>query len=340
MSSESDISSTIGAMFIGMIVGSALWGVSCIQAWYYFDSYRNDSPLQRYVVMAAWASDTIHQILITHVVYYYSISNFSDASNLNHVVWSVYVEVLMNAITGLLVQCFFANRNMAIPKKLHPYHLHRSLDHGRVCQLPYCIQGLAQQLDTYDKLHQLKDLSMSINVLAAVGDIAISVAICTMLSASKTGFAWSNHVINRLILFSINTGSLTSICAVGSLIFILALPNTFAYFAFYFIIGRFYVNSLLATLNARKRLLRGSSDRGPSNGDSHSLQDRSAVTGLRALGPTNNRGATTQIQVQIETIRDLDRESDNGETRSHSNSLVESRKTTFCLESHVLTTII
>ena len=40
------------------------------------------------------------------------------------------------------------------------------------------------------------------------------------------------------MIFSVNTGLLTSICACMSLITILALPNTFVYITFFFVIGR------------------------------------------------------------------------------------------------------
>jgi len=51
-----------------------------------------------------------------------------------------------------------------------------------------------------------------------------------------------------------NTGLLTSICAVASLVSITAAPNTFYYIGFFFCIGRLYCNSLLAALNVRKNI--------------------------------------------------------------------------------------
>ncbi|KAK7468478.1 hypothetical protein VKT23_002987 [Stygiomarasmius scandens] len=84
------------------------------------------------------------------------------------------------------------------------------------------------------------------------------------------------------MLFSINTGMVTSLCACCSLLFILVLDERrLVYICFYFIIGRLYSNSLLATLNARQRI-RGDS---PDNDDNdpfslpitftHSLTQRS-----------------------------------------------------------------
>lgn len=120
--------------------------------------------------------------------------------------------------------------------------------------ITYVIMGA--NLPTYTLLGDLKPLSMSVNVLAAAGDVAITIAIVVFLESAKSGFTWSNNIINRLMLFSINTGLLTSLCACMSLLFvrsscslrasrvlnadpqILTLPNTLAYFAFYFMIGR------------------------------------------------------------------------------------------------------
>lgn len=73
-------------------------------------------------------------------------------------------------------------------------------------------------MTTFVELGSLKPLSMSVNALAAAGDVLIAVFLCTLLQQSRTGFRRSDTMINKLILFSINTGLLTSICAVMSLI--------------------------------------------------------------------------------------------------------------------------
>ncbi|KAJ8514860.1 hypothetical protein ONZ45_g7648 [Pleurotus djamor] len=64
----------------------------------------------------------------------------------------------------------------------------------------------------------------------------------------------SDTMISRLIVFTVNTGLFTSICACASLVSILVWGNTLIYVAFYFSLGRLYSNSLLATLNARQEI--------------------------------------------------------------------------------------
>lgn len=74
------------------------------------------------------------------------------------------------------------------------------------------------QLTLFTQVPQLKPLSMSVNAVAAAGDVLITVFLCSFLQRSRTGFHQSDNLINRLMLFSINTGLLTSICAVMSLV--------------------------------------------------------------------------------------------------------------------------
>ncbi|PBK63254.1 hypothetical protein ARMSODRAFT_1088781 [Armillaria solidipes] len=263
--------STFGALYVGMVVSAALWGVSCVQTWYYFNNYRRDILVLRCGVFACWLSDTIHQCLITHVLYSYTISHFGGTDYLEKIVWSLYAEIIFNGVTGFLVQSFFTYRIWTSCNQLKTSSLLVLAELGT--SVAYMIQG--GHLPTFVELKELKPPSMSINVIAAAGDVAISAAIFTFLNGAKSGFAWSNHIINRLI-FSINTGLLTSIRACCSLISILSLPNTLVYFAFYYTSKSpeifesaqivklppfhsraihdplaVYSNSLLATLNAR-----------------------------------------------------------------------------------------
>lgn len=100
---------------------------------------------------------------------------------------------------------------------------------------------------------------MLVNALGAVVDVLIAASLCTLLQRSRTGFKKSDSMISKLMLFTVNTGLLTSIFAVLSLATFLAYPNTLIYVTFFFCLGRLYSNSLLASLNCR-RIIRGTDD--------------------------------------------------------------------------------
>ncbi|KAG1792445.1 uncharacterized protein HD556DRAFT_1379585 [Suillus plorans] len=227
-----------------------------MQTWYYFSRYFSDPWYNKLLVGAVFVSDTTHQALITHTVYTYLVTDFGNASDLEKLVWSLSVEVLFNGFTGFMVQSFLAKR---------VYHLSNKNIIVTASVLSLVIAELVivvsdVELTTFNQVPQIRSLSMSINAVAAAGDILIAVLLCTFLQRSRTGFRRSDTMINKLMLFTINTGLITSVCAMMSFISIVLWPDTYIYIAFYFCVGRLYCNSLLATLNARKGIRRDSCD--------------------------------------------------------------------------------
>lgn len=199
-------------------------------------------------------SDTIHQALISHTVYAYTITNWGNQNFLGEIPRTLVVQVLFSGLTAFMVQCFLASRIWRLSnRKGWLIAIIVLLIVGELgAILAYTIISL--QFHTFSEVTRLKGLSLSVNSLAAIGDVVIAGSLCTILYRSRTGFHRSDTIITKLIIFSVNTGLLTSVCALGSLVSILAWPTTFIYIAFYFCIGRLYTNSLLATLNARKKL--------------------------------------------------------------------------------------
>lgn len=62
---------------------------------------------------------------------------------------------------------------------------------------------------TFAEFASLKTLSMSINIMAAVTDVVISLCLVYLLrlSANRSGFKRTNDMINRMIVFTFNTGT-------------------------------------------------------------------------------------------------------------------------------------
>ncbi|KAL0954095.1 hypothetical protein HGRIS_005241 [Hohenbuehelia grisea] len=308
------LDNTIGAAFVGVIVASLLLGVSLLQTWYYFAT-QNDRPAVRILVAAVTVFDIVHQALISHAVYTYSITNFNNPAALSNLVWSLLVEVLFNGFTAFLVQSFLmlrvwhlSGRNVWITGFVATLVLGEF-----ACVLAFVGQSI--NFKTYAELATLKPLSISVNALAAAGDLFIAVTLCALLHRSRTGFSRSNTMINKLIMFAVNTGFLTSLCAIASLISIVVAGNTFLYIAFFFCLGRLYSNSLLATLNAR-RMIRGASDGIQSTSEAHSLSPRTDRSrsfcgsfGGAKRGPHFSFGPRsapqTSISIKIDTTKEF-----------------------------------
>jgi len=246
--------STIGAMFIGVLLAGIMYGASCAQLWLYMSQFPDDSQPIKVIVVFVWVLDTVHQALVSHCVYTYIITHFAQVEYLDHVVWSLIAEVLVNGAIAIVVQSFYIYRIWRVSGRntvlITPILVLTLGEFGSV--LAYTVK--AMPLRDFSELKHLRSLSMTVNALAATTDLSIAGWLSYKLYRSRSGFQRSDHIIKKLIVFTVNTGALTSVCAVLSLITITIFPDTFIYICFFFSMGRLYSNSLLATLNARQML--------------------------------------------------------------------------------------
>lgn len=240
---------------------------------------------------------------IQESVYYYVIKNFNNPTILICMVWSIIVEVLFNGLVGFLVQGFLTLRvwrlssnNLFITGTIACMVI---AEFG--CSVAFTAKAI--QFHTWEELKALKGLSITVNILAVLPDVFIAASLFYFLQRSRTGFKKSDTMITRLIVFTVSTGVFTSICAIASLVSILAWGNTLIYVAFYFSLGKLYSNSLLATLNARITI-RGLGE--DSDELSFSLQ-----TVTKSCQPTFNTSAIlrpTNISIKIDTTQEPSRD--------------------------------
>jgi hypothetical protein len=92
-------------------------------------------------------------------------------------------------------------------------------------------------------------------------DILITIFLFYFLMLNRSESTSMNRVIDTLILYTFENGSLTCAATLASLIFWLIMPTNSVFMALHFVISKLYANSLLATLNARRQLQRGGPER-------------------------------------------------------------------------------
>ncbi|KII84160.1 hypothetical protein PLICRDRAFT_46523 [Plicaturopsis crispa FD-325 SS-3] len=301
------LDNTMGGFLIGVIVSAVLYGVTLVQSFFYFTHYPNDAWVLKSLVTATVICDTAQLGMITHGVYHYLIRGFNDRMGLQKMVWSVLLEALFTGVTGALVQLFFVHRIWRLSKKnnLLCIIILVVVLSCASCGTAWVIITL--QMDTFEDLLRANRLTLSIQALTAVADVLIAASLVILLTRSRTGFKRSDTIITRLVLFSINTGLLTWICAMLTLITIIISPDTLIYAAFYFSIGRLYANSLLATLNARKSI----HGQGGYTDSNMSLKAMGKGSSGQSTGPHNVNVANSRIDapphniaIQIETTRE------------------------------------
>lgn len=82
-------------------------------------------------------------------------------------------------------------------------------------------------------------------------DILITTSLWYLLASSRTGFAQTDCLISRLMCYTIDSGCLTSVCALVSIITCAVMPYNFIFLSIQFIMAKLYINSYIALLNTR-----------------------------------------------------------------------------------------
>ncbi|KAH9902932.1 hypothetical protein C8Q73DRAFT_27693 [Cubamyces lactineus] len=255
---------TIGVILIGLAVTSSLFGVSTSQARWYCRHYPHDRILLRVLVAIVWSMDACHLMLYSATMWSYLVDKKFAVFGQTALPWTANVQILCNACVVVVIQSFYVFRIIALGK---------SLVLGVVLALFVMADfGVAITLftesiktDSVADSIKLQAFDIALSTVTAITDVVLSATLVVLLIRSRTGSSRSNRLINKLLFYTINTGLLTSFCAVLSLILVLVSPTTSIYVMFYYIGAHLYSVSLLATLNARAGLRAQVDDAGHSS---------------------------------------------------------------------------
>ncbi|KAH9856002.1 hypothetical protein C2E23DRAFT_874559 [Lenzites betulinus] len=122
---------------------------------------------------------------------------------------------------------------------------------------------------------------------AFCADVVLTSSLIWVLHHRRTGFKSTDSTINILIVYTVNTGLLTGIISLLSLIFSLVYPDKLIYIGLSIVSAKCYVNSVLAVLNSRHVVAE------------RQFGDYDAGTfGMSALGTGNSR-PTAPVQADV-----------------------------------------
>jgi len=242
---------TFGASFVGLVVSAVLYGVSLLQTYIYFNRFPRDSWRLKLLVVAVWFLDTLHLFLCATEIYWYLVLNFFNPPALGTTHWSLDLQGDCEGFIGLAVQMFFAQRVWKVSKNwyLTGFIVVLGLLHFAL-GIFFSVEAFL--LKDFSKFPQLTWATITGLGGAAVADLAIAGTLVYYLNKSRTGFKRTDSIINTLMIYSINTGLVTSICALLNVIFAIITPTEQIYTAFFWCLAKLYVNSFLATLNSRQ----------------------------------------------------------------------------------------
>ncbi|KZV87465.1 hypothetical protein EXIGLDRAFT_201707 [Exidia glandulosa HHB12029] len=310
---------SFGALEVGTSVAMMFLGIATLQTWNYFRDFPKDPSGVKLLVAAVYLADFIHSILFIHMTYQLTITGFvnllttGNPAILVQTPWSLQASVMVIAVIIFLVQAYFSLRVLRITQ---------SNILGIGCfVLSVARLGLNVGLEitvvrtptiAVVETQQFKSLVVSTLTIGTFTDIVVAAAICIALLRRRTGLVTSNHIVDRVVAYTVGSGLATSIVSVVELVTYVTMPRNYVWMVFFSIISKVFSNSLLASLNQRTThrvvTLSTMSTSGPaasSNFDFQRRGDKEYISALEMGSVTdstaNSAGKPATLKIGVAT---------------------------------------
>jgi len=230
---------TLGALLVGVVLNTYLYGVLTFQYGSYWSTKFNDPLWMKSVVGALFCIDTVHSMTVIYMIWVYLVDHFADETFFPRAVWPLQFSAVVVSIIAFGVQNFLAIRVYRLlgMKWLLALFVTAS---SVTMVLGVTLGGMLMSMDYLPEFFTLKPHLTAWLSMEVVIDSTLSVVLFVTLQQSRTGFRRSDAALNRLTRSAIQSGLFTSIIAIVTLICFLSLPNTLFYGTFGIAIARAY----------------------------------------------------------------------------------------------------
>lgn len=258
-----NLGTTIGYEFVGYGLSMIIYGISVLQVYFYYMTYPDDRRLLKTYVATLFALDTACVVLVTHALYVTLIDNWGNVLGLLTFPVTFMVEYMVTCAITFLVQCWFAQRVYIIsngsyraPPLLIVAFALVALAAGFAISIRIFIVG-PMEMAIEDSLFTRINVFIG-QSCATISDIIITVSLSAALYFNREQGPFriksTTAIINTLVIYAINRGALTIVIQVLHLVTFTAIANNANWMLWHLMLGKVYVNSTLAMLNARRYL--------------------------------------------------------------------------------------
>ncbi|EED80647.1 predicted protein [Postia placenta Mad-698-R] len=236
----SDFDTSFGAMLLGVLMSSILFGITNLQVYIYFKTYTNDPLWIKFSVCALWIVDALCVAFSFHLIYQYLITDYTNPDALLIIDWSFKAQDILSTICISFVQTNqWMLQSIVIPAYAASYLVLLAFlrdYHARKCDSQWLARpSVAPGIDGGFQPDSIRSSE-------------------PVTPIDYGSFTRTDSLINTLMLYTVNTGIITSLCSLAAIIAMKTSPHTFIVAAVEFLLTKIYVNSFLAMLNARNSL--------------------------------------------------------------------------------------
>ncbi|KAF9514206.1 hypothetical protein BS47DRAFT_1392639 [Hydnum rufescens UP504] len=183
--------------------------------------------------------------------------NYNSHLTLERATWEFIVYQITTACASVTVQTFFAHRVYSLSDNLYLGVLVQVLVLLQFGFAAVAIRAYASPYMVLDFRVIIKECTWLVEawfIIQAIADVVIATYMCILLRRRRTGFPKTDSVINRMVLYTISTGLITSVLSCFLLGMVFKHGYHFSVVVIGLSLGAFYSVTMLTNLHLRTRL--------------------------------------------------------------------------------------
>ncbi|KAI9567071.1 hypothetical protein HD554DRAFT_2039769 [Boletus coccyginus] len=235
-----------GSLYFATVMSSGFYGIACMQTTL-SSAYQVFDPATRMILYAQRALLQLYAFkhLMAGLANPFSLQIGTPYLPRELMVLEFYLGSIRNSLKGTSAD-ITQGLTAGVTQGYFVYRIYLCCLGGR----PVCIHAVDMDV-LGDKLFMILATS-SLSVTAGI-DILIAIFLTFLLVRKRSAIVFSStaHVLQRLIVFAVNTGTWTAMFALLSLILLHLFPSNMIYTVFVIPLCPVYCNTVLANLNAR-----------------------------------------------------------------------------------------
>ncbi|KAJ7894492.1 hypothetical protein B0H14DRAFT_3854317 [Mycena olivaceomarginata] len=248
---------TLGAIQIGVILGTFLFGLLTLQTFNYFRTYTKDTLLIKTLVGVVWGLELAHSISGWHSVYKITVTFYGQRAYILDPPHSIVLMALFSGLLTMVVETFFCVQGPHTVRALvdHSYMLHIERSCAHIQHHPSSHLLARQWVPRIEGEKQNLWIVATASCVVPVTNILVAIALCHYLRNIKQAqaeFVKTRTMVVTLIVWTAETTIMTSLMSIMQVILFVARDDL-VWVTFFLLHAKLLSNCMLASLNGRQR---------------------------------------------------------------------------------------
>jgi len=205
----------------------------------------------KFTVGLMFLVDSLGTIFVGHSLYTFYVFNILKPTDSLNIPWSFAAEKFLVTFTCFIAQCFYAHTiYKATVNKITVWLI-------MFMALTSLALGIVTTQEIFDSAlsvvstRKFAIFSGLVQGFAATNDVFITLCLCYYLRSKRIQIPSTHVMLDTLMVYAVSRGVLTAVAQILFLTTNVCLPGGTYWLPFHQVVGKLYVNSVLATLNVR-----------------------------------------------------------------------------------------